>query len=521
MSKLDGLVNIAFGIPRNPVLVMEHLSKSSISPFVARNPVWGGILLVASSNAPERATRNLLRPKSNVIELGIYKKGDNDILEKLNSEDGYIRHNGTVIKTNESKIDYIAKLCKQLNVTRAMLHLQNKELISTMKKMHLKVYESLDIYKSLGKKSVFNQALERFSKKHLGSNIGAFGKVFNNLDEAVNEIIELNNYGLRACVKFDETTDKPMLDSGAGVYFLPNFSQSSSKKRIHDYLRQQLKKRNFDRKKLAGVVQIYSPKGTVFSISSGRGENGKYQMYEVHIQTQIEYKLGESSVLTADGATPIEDNNSSSELLNIVWPQLTQFYSDNNISGDQNVNLISLSKKELAIAKKIYDNKNLSSIVPIDLNPRPISGTKRIMGRFSEETQTPINLKNFATRNLHVNPFFAANPHLIFLAAYGLGLRAGIGGNVSFTNFGTLIPEKIRSQRERILIKTYVQNIKNPMETLANLEEIIANKPAYELVKNIKTKKPEEIPDADCDQDYELWLESQLAQVFSRQITSF
>lgn len=514
MSKPHDL-GIIQGIPRESVLVLEFISPSSISPFVARNPVWGGILLVASSSAPERASRSLLRPDSNIIELGPYRNGDYDILSKLDSQDRYIRHNGVLIQTHQAKLDYVADQCRQLRISRAMLHFHNTQLISTMEKLGLKVHESLQVYQSLGKKSSLNNAFNEFSQNHPDSTIGKFGVNFSNLDEMANEISRLAEFRVRACVKFDETDQNPTLDSGAGVYFIPDFSQFGSKINVRRYMSEQLRKRNFSREKLTGLVQMYVPNSTIFSISSGQSASGEYSIYEAHIQTQISYITGQGAAITADGGVPLRNNQYSHELLDIIWPQLVKFYIENGVTGDQNMNLVILPPDILALARKIYKNDRLSSVVPIDLNPRPISGIKRIMGRFSEETLQQINYGNFAARSLHIDPIFAANPHLIYLAATAFGLHAGKHGNMSLTNFGTLIPERIRNRYNNILIKVFVQDITNPTKTLLRLEEIIGKPPSASLIKGLNTKKPEEIPDADADQEYELWLEEQFTKVFT------
>lgn len=512
---LSNRIELIRGIPREPILVVEFLTPSSISPFVARNAVWGGISLVVSSSAPERASRSILRPDSNIIELGPYRKEDYDILKKLYLPDGYIRHNGILIQTDQEKLDYIADLCQRLGISRAILHIQNSQLISAMEKMGLKVYESLQVYQNLGKKGVLNNALDEFSQNHPDSTIGRFGVNFNNLDEIADEIARLAEFEVCACVKFDETAQGTIPDSGSGVHFIPNYNNFGSKDKFKEYMLEQLKRRNFNSEELAGLVQIYVPNSTILSISSGQAADREYSIYEAHTQTQISYPTGQDEALTADGAVPLKDDQYTDELLNRIWPQLVQFYIDNGVSGDQNMNLIVLPPDMLALARKIYNNDRLSAVVPIDLNPRPISGTKRIMGRFSEETSEPINWENFAARSLHIDPFFAANPHLIYRIAADLGLHPGKGGNMSLTNFGTLIPERIRSQFKKILIKTFVQNIPDPIGTLTHLEEIINKPPSPSFNMGLETIRPEEVPDPDNDQRYEAWLEEQFNTVIS------
>lgn len=513
---LSNRMELIKGIPRVPILVTEFITPSSISPFVARNAVWGGIALVASSNAPERASRSILRPDSNIIELGSYKKGDYDILRQLNSSDGYIRHNGVLIQTDQSKSDYISDLCQQLGVNRAVLHLQNPQLISTMEKMGLEVHESLQVYQNLGKKGVFNDALGEFSQNHPDSTIGRFGVNFNSLDEIADEVVRLAEFGVCACIKFDETAGGAIPDSGSGVHFIPDYNNFGSKEKFKEYMLEQLKRRNFNSEELAGLVQMYIPNSTVLSISSGQAADGEYLIYEAHTQTQISYATGQDEALTADGGVPLKNDEYTNELLTLTWPQLAEFYKDNGVTGDQNMNLVILPPDMLEIARKIYKNDRLSAVVPIDLNPRSISGTKRIMGRFSEETSEPINWENFAARSLHIDPFFAANPHLIYKIAADFGLHPGKGGNMSLTNFGTLIPERIRGQFKKILIKTFVQNIPDPVGTLAHLEEIISKPLSSSFnIGQLEIIRPEEVPDADNDQRYEAWLENQFKKVLS------
>jgi hypothetical protein len=512
MRKGSGF-NLIKGIPTKPIFVLEYLTQSNISPFVARNAVWGGVALVASSNAPERATRNLLRPKSNIIELGPYNKTGTDILSKLNSTDGYIRHNGFLIKNIQNKKDYIKDLCQKLKIKRAFLHLHNQELISLMKDLGLKVLESLPVYKRLGNKSYLNTALGNFSKKNKDSTIGRFGVNFQNIDQIADEIDRLNRFNLQACVKFDNSSSDPPLDSGAGVYFFPNFGKSTGRQKIKQIIREKLRLRKSRSKKLIGVVQIYVPNPKIISISSGQDDKGNYSIYEAHTQIQFSYSIGQDKAITADGGIPVTNSMLTSELFNDIWPQLVKLYISHNVTGDQNINLVVLPKKLIEVARKIYSNGRLSPIIPIDLNPRPISGVKRIMGRFSEETNQPVNYNNFAARSLYLNPFFAANPHLIYKAAKKLGLKAGINGNMSFTNLGTLIPDRIRSHYKNLTIKTYVQNVADPLKTLDHLEEMINYSPSKSLTANDEIIRPEEVPDADKDEKYRIWLQKRLIKV--------
>ncbi len=512
MKKTFGL-DLIKGIPMKPILVLEYLTTLSISPFVARNAVWGGVALVVSSSAPERATRNLLRPTSNIIELGPYKKMDYDVLTQLNSSDGYLRHNGVIIKNVQDKKNYIKNLCQKLKIKRAFLHLYNQELISIVKKMGLEVFESLQAYQRLGNKSYLNKALENFHQENKNSTIGGFGVNFSNLDQITDEVIRLANFNLQACVKFDRSPSGSPLDSGSGVYFFSNFSKSIGKQEIRKYIRERLKLRNYKGDKLTGVVQIYVPNPLIISISSGQNKKGNYYIFEAHTQTQFTYPIGQDKAVTADGGIPLKDSPITNELFNSTWPQLVKLYISNGVTGDQNINLVILPKKLLTAARRIYNNNKLSPIVPIDLNPRPISGVKRIMSRFREETYRPINYRNFAARSLHLSSFFAANPHLIYQAAKKLGLRAGRSGNMSLTNPGTLIPETIRAQYKNMTIKTYVQNVINPSKTLERLEEIINCSPTKSLIDSLETIEPGEVPDADNDEKYRVWLEEQLTKV--------
>lgn len=510
-------INPIIGIPHVPILVLESLTKSSVSPFVARNSVWGGVALVASSNAAERAARTLLRPTSNTIELGPYEYGKYDILAQLQSSDGYMRHNGIIVRSNRNKIEYVAKLCRQLHIKRATLHFHTSQLISAMERMGLEVRESLQVYQNLGKKGALNSALEIFSRRCKTSTIGKFGQLVNSLDDITNEVYRLASFGVRACVKLDGVTHGAVSDSGSDVYFIPDVHAFHSQMEFKTYMKQQLILRNYYSRRLSGVVQIYVPKGTVISVSSGQNEKGEYVIYEAHTQIQIPYMIGQGQGLTADGAVPLENNNYTREFFDVIWPQLVRFYYDNNVTGDQNMNLVILPPNILSVAREIYGNTRLSAIVAIDLNPRPISGTKRVMGRFTEETFEKINFKNFAARSLHIHPMFAANPHLIFMVAATLGLHAGKHGNMSLINFGNLIPERIRKS-EQIYIKIYIQNVFNPINVLSKLEELISRAPAISITKKVETKKPEEIPDANRDVEYELWLTKQLAIFFERSI---
>ncbi len=503
------------GIPKTPILVIEFVTPSSISPFTARNAVWGGIALVPCSNAPERASRSVLRSDSNVIELGSYKKGEHDILKKLYSEDGYIRHNGTLIRISQSKTDYVAALCRELGLHRAMLHLHNFQLISAMEQLGLRVHESLRTYQKLGKKSVFNLALDEFSNRHPDSTIGRFGKNFYNLDEIAIEVARLAEFGVRACVKFDESAQGEMLNSGLGIFFIPDYRNFDSKEKFRKYLIEQLERRNARATDVTGVVQLYVPDSTILSISSGQTADNDYSIYEAHTQTQYHYLQTNDEVITSDGGRPLGNDQYTVELLDIIWPQLKQLYVENGVEGDQNMNFIILPPDLHQLAKRIYANDRLSPVVPIDLNPRPISGTKRIMGRFSEETHMPINWKNFAARSLHTDPFFAANPHLIYERAASLGLYAGGGGNMSLTNLGTLIPEKIRASANTIMIKAFIQNTADPTTSLTRLEEIISNSPTESYKRAFETVRPEDIPEPDTDEEYKFWLEAQLNGVLT------
>jgi len=384
-----------------------------------------------------------------------------------------------------------------------------------MEYMGLQVHESLQTYQHLGKKSTFNTALSEFSHRHPDSTIGSFGVNFKNLDEIADEVARLARFGVRACVKFDESVQGEMLNSGLGIHFIPKYSNFGSKKEFKRYLIEQLERRNTYHADVTGVVQLYVPDCTILSISSGQISDDEYLIYEAHTQTQYHYVSAKDEVITSDGGRSLNNDQYTSELLYRTWPQLVQFYIDNGVIGDQNMNFIVLPPDILELARKIYTSSRLSIVVPIDLNPRPISGTKRIMGRFSEETLQPVDSDNFAARSLHIDPFYAANPHLIYHIAADLGLLAGYGGNMSLTNFGTLIPEQIRSLSKNIMLKVFVQSTADPMKSLAHLEELISNPPKQSFSHGFETIRPEDIPDTDNDQQYENWLKKQLNQALS------
>ncbi len=498
------------GLPTQPVLVMEAIAPHyDNSEDEARNAVHGGVLMVSSTTPAERIMRNVLRPQSHLIELGAYPVDDYDITHRVSATDGKLRHNGIEIDAI-SKERYIADLCRRLGVTRALLHLHTADLIETAQRMSIGVDESLNVYQVLGRKSDLNRTFRTFQETHPGSTIGAFGLEFVGMDEMAKEIIRLSEHGMRACIKFDEIKPGEILNGGWGVHFLPDISEFAQIDELRAYIDRHLRQRGYEGGPLSGVVQMYAPENRILSISSGRDSTGNYRIYESHIQSQVTHNTNGGKIITSDGAIALRHNSHTQELLLRIWPQITEYYRDNGVTGDQNMNFIVLPHDALHIARKLYDNPHLSSVIPMDFNPRAISGTKAAMGRFIEETKRPVNFDNFCGRSITIDPFYAANPHVLHHIARQHGLHAGVNGNFSVTSLGKLKPENIR-QRGSLTVKMFAQDMQDPSEVLTTLEHVLAENPPDCYRNALPHINPGEMPDD--DRRYEAWIESELKKV--------
>jgi hypothetical protein len=111
--------------------------------------------------------------------------------------------------------------------------------------------------------------------------------------------------------------------------------------------------------------------------------------------------------------------------------------------------------------------------MPIDLNYRAISGTLNAMARYEEETRRRINFRRFRSDGIKVDPFYAANPHLLYVAAAELGLRAGVGGDFAVINMGTFEQCCLRG-RPYFKTQVLVNAVEDPEGVVRRLEQVVS-----------------------------------------------
>lgn len=453
------------GIPQEPVvaLVMVAGYGAEGRRFENRTPVYGGLRVISHRTPAEAATDAVLRPHSHVIEVGGYKPGEYDLVQRIYAN-GPIKHDG-VSRVVPDKIAYIRAVLHRMGLSRAMLHMQTDELLAVAQQMGLQSRESIDIYKQMGKKTALNTTLEDFQHTHPDAVIGRFGTNFYSLQEMRAEILRLQRENVGARIKFDAFQQGQNLTGGIGQF---NVDPDMSSTALDAYVEQQLRSQDYEEGPMEGVVQMLAEPNRVYSISSGERPDGRYDIYEAHIQTQ--------DGTASDGAKPVGKNQYGAMLLGDVWAQTADLYRQNGLRGDQNMNFLVLPPHLQVKAQKLYGNPNLAAVVPIDLNPRPLSGTKTAMGRYTEETGKPIDFDNFFTRGVRVNAFYAANPQLIYYLASEHGYRAGKGGNFAITNMGKFVPEALPAQGS-VGCQMFLQETANPEADLAAFEAQLAQEP--------------------------------------------
>jgi hypothetical protein len=103
------------------------------------------------------------------------------------------------------------------------------------------------------------------------------------------------------------------------------------------------------------------------------------------------------------------------------------------------------------------------------------------MARYEEETRRRIDFRNFRSHGIKVDPFYAANPHLLYAAAAELGLRAGVGGDFAVINMGTFEQDRLRI-RPYFKTQVLVNAVEDPGGAVRRLEQVAGVKPERAVV---------------------------------------
>lgn len=454
------------GIPTAPVVAVPVLRV--VGPhatyYESRTSANGGMVVISKQRPPEHAANSVLRPNVDFIEVGAYEDGDDyDLVKRIRrSDDNHVIHNGKKVPVKDKAV-YIAQVAQHRGLTRMVTHEQHPGLQPLAQECGLEYREKPEKFSKLGTKSGLNTALSKYQERHHGSPLGSFGVNFNSQAEVYQEVMRLREYGVGAYVKMDYSETGTVAAGGEGQIAL-NFALP-----VDEIMSKVQQFAGPEDAKIGGVVQMYIPNPVVYSISSGENtQTGEHEIYEAHKQT--------ADGATADGAMPLPNDSLTSTLLQNVWPEVKRFFKDEGITGDANINCLALPPEYHELAKKIYNNPDLAPIVFVDFNYRGISGTKNAMARCQEDTGGIVNIANFRSRGIKVHPFYAANPHLLYLAATSLGLVSGKRGNFAVINMGTFNPPDFAS-KDKFKTQVFVNGTINPGQDVDKLEELLSHSP--------------------------------------------
>lgn len=454
------------GIPTTPVVAVPVLRV--VGPhatyYESRTFANGGLVVVSKQRPPESAVNSVLRPNLDIIEVGEYKPEDHwDLVNVINrNDDNHVIHNGERI-TALDKSAYISQVARKKGIARMITHEQHPGLKPLAEAWGLEYREKPERFSELGTKSGLNTALSHYKERHPSSSLGSFGVNFTSHQELIDEILRLKSFEVGAYVKMDYSETGTVAAGGEGQLAL-NFALPVDEimSKVQQFV-------GPEDAKIGGVVQIYIPNPVVYSISSGENtQTGEHAIYEAHKQT--------ADGATADGAMPLPNDSLTFTLLQNVWPEVKRFFRDEGITGDANINCLALPPEYHELAKMLYNNPDLAPIVFVDFNYRGISGTKNAMARYQEDTGGVVNIANFRSRGIKVHPFYAENPHLLYLAATSLGLVSGIGGNFAVINMGTFNPPDFAS-KDKFKTQVFVNETPNPGESVDELEELLSHPP--------------------------------------------
>ncbi len=463
------------GLSDEPVVAVPVLRVvgSHATYYESRTFSNSGLIIVSKQRAPERAINQTIRPNSEIIEVGEYPLDDYDLINRILCEDGLIIHNGNPVNV-ENKSDYIGRTVQNKGLTRIVTHEQHPLLKNLAVQWGLNYRENIGKFEEMGTKSGLNVVLDKYRARHPNTPLGSFGTNFTKSEEVLTEINRLRSFGFGAYIKMDYSATGTVAAGGEGHAAFPK-----------DLTDEQIMERFIKEfgypidGKMAGVVQMMIPNPKVFSISSGQNEiTGLHTAYESHIQTV--------DGSTADGAMPLDNTRESLVLLQTLWPEVVQLFKEEDITGDANINCIHLPQNIHEAAKELYNNPNLASVVFVDFNYRGISGTKNAMQRYQEDTNRNVNFRNFRSKGIKVDRFYAANPHAIFAQAANIGLKSGKGGNFSLINVGTFNPPDFGNQQ---LFKTqvFVNQTMDPVGDVERLQAILAEEPTPRMLNDLSS----------------------------------
>lgn len=450
------------GIPKDPVAAMPYVGEN-ITPDEMRHVedrTWtnNGFIIMSEQSPQEKGVGRALRPGRDVVEVGRFRKDGEHLADHILADDGELRFNGDDV--DGDKIDFIRGVVESEGVRRVTFHNFDGRLVEIAAAVGLEPREALEDYERFGGKSSLNAALRNYRKRHPDASIGEFGISFQGISEAVSEVVRLREYGVGSYVKLDRFGDGPYLTSGIGQMLLSSdVPIEAAQARLESLFGQQGRS---GLENAQGVVQMFVPENTIFSLSTGQRPDGSYGIYEAHVQRQVQ---GIDGNFAFDGASPLANNDYTHRLFTEIWPQVRQLYAYNGIRGDQNADIMVIPPAYRDLARELYGNPALSDQVLIDLNLRPIAGTRAAMSRFVEETGRQPDLENFVVGSIDVDSHYAANPHKMYAAAGILGLWAGEGGNFAITNHGYFTPEAARMSYEQgtpLSCQVLIQDVDSP-----------------------------------------------------------
>ncbi|GIW59862.1 MAG: hypothetical protein KatS3mg087_0928 [Patescibacteria group bacterium] len=461
------------GIPKNPVVSVPKLDVvgGAARAYESRTYANGGVVVVSRQRAAEIAVNRFFRRGVDVVEVGEYSNGDYDLLTLIGTDGHEVRVNGRRIGAVDNKVGFIGSVVRRKKVGVMATHEQDERLVNLARAWGVQYPENFRVFKDTTCKSGLNRAIDAYRTENPGSCLFAFGRIFQGYDGLVAEVMRLANHGEGAYIKLDFAPQGQVNAGGQGQLALPRGLSEDEIKNKLDGLVGSGKYGN--EVPLSGVVQLMVPNPDILSISSGQNDKGEYVVYEAHYQTQ--------DGNTAAGALPLPDTPYARFLMQDLWPELARFYRRQGITGRQNMNFIVIPEELHTKARYIYGEPQMPNVMPIDLNYRAISGTLNAMARYEEETRRRIDFRNFCSGGIKVDPFYAANPHLLYAAAAELGLRAGVGGDFAVINMGTFEQDSLRI-RPYFKTQVLVNAVEDSDGAVRRLEQVVGVKPDRETV---------------------------------------
>ncbi len=455
------------GIGTQAVLAIPFMDglNSVTRNYESRTATNGGILVTRSQTPAEAALHKVLRPNSEVIEVGNNPR--RNLVQCILNNDGNLLFDG-VPAASLNKLEGIKLEADRRKISRIVSHQQDERVVAIAKELGLRHEENVEVFKIYTTKSGFNTALREYFGG-VGA-IGPLGTTFKTQADIVREYKRLEKKKVGAIIKFDYsgkglvmsgTADPLILEVGLDDTTIFNrISTFLAREHIHT---------------LRGEIQMYIPEHVVVSISSGTNENGEIDIYESHIQTQ---RNG-----SADGAVPLQNNKTTYELLVEAWPKIADLYKKLGMTGSHNINFLIMPPEAHKIAQSLYGD-TLSHIVAIDCNYRPISGTLNAMQRLQEETHMPINQANFISKSIEIPSNLAGNLHVFFHIAAMCGLRPGNQGNFSLIKASGFDQQKRNvKQNPRAHIIINGSTCMNAASALAELKLALQNRELIDMMK--------------------------------------